>query len=125
MAAGGSGRGRSSQSPPSPHVGQRLVQVLRVYPTGSAASELVYNTWRSPRIMRFGKHRAVTPWFALCGLPAGDGYNDLATKVHACTEFDEFFSRCPAIDFLDYIDDAALSSVARDEEIAVKFLFMP
>eukprot|EP00959_Pyramimonas_sp_CCMP1952_P386989 8110317-Pyramimonas_sp.AAC.1 len=50
--------------------------------------KLVYNAWRSPRIIRLGKHHSVTPLFAICGLPAGGGYNDLAIKVHAYEEFD-------------------------------------
>eukprot|EP00959_Pyramimonas_sp_CCMP1952_P171051 3574133-Pyramimonas_sp.AAC.1 len=67
-----------------------------------------------------GGHHSVTPLFAMCGLPAGDGYNDLAINVHAYAEFDEYISRCPAVDFLNYIDDTALSNGAKDEEIAVQ-----
>eukprot|EP00959_Pyramimonas_sp_CCMP1952_P291553 6098168-Pyramimonas_sp.AAC.1 len=82
--------------------------------------KLVYNTWRPPRVIRLGKHHYVTPLVAVCGLHARDGYNDLAIKVRAYEEFDEYMSRCPAIDFLNYIDDTALSNGAKYEEIAVK-----
>eukprot|EP00959_Pyramimonas_sp_CCMP1952_P281577 5885511-Pyramimonas_sp.AAC.1 len=42
------------------------------------------------------------------------------SKIHECVEFDEGISRCPAVDFLSYNDDAAISNGSQDEEIAIE-----
>eukprot|EP00959_Pyramimonas_sp_CCMP1952_P070390 1470078-Pyramimonas_sp.AAC.1 len=64
--------------------------------------------WSCPRVIRLGRHRAQTALVATHGLPAGDGYSDLAIKVNAVDAFDTFVELAPFVDFQNYIDDTGL-----------------
>eukprot|EP00959_Pyramimonas_sp_CCMP1952_P196697 4113122-Pyramimonas_sp.AAC.1 len=57
--------------------------------------KLVFNMWTSPRVIILGRNHATTPLIARYGLPAGDGYSDLAIKVHAVDAPDIFAQRAP------------------------------
>eukprot|EP00959_Pyramimonas_sp_CCMP1952_P282082 5896063-Pyramimonas_sp.AAC.1 len=71
------------------------------------------NTWCGPRIIGSGRHHAVEALYATHGFPAGDGNADVAIKIYAAFELDSFVARCPAVDFLNYIDDSAMGSSSR------------
>eukprot|EP00959_Pyramimonas_sp_CCMP1952_P166974 3489389-Pyramimonas_sp.AAC.1 len=57
--------------------------------------KVLYNLWRSPRVLRLGAHHCPLIQFAQNGLPAGDIFNDIFVKVYAMFEFDLWSSRNP------------------------------
>ena len=72
--------------------------------------KVLFNLWRSPRILRLGVHHCPLVQFAECGLPAGDIYNDVFVKVYAMFEFDLWSSRNPGVYLGSYVDDDTVSA---------------